>query len=107
MLRSAYFTVMLAELGSAAETEQKLEASTPKIAVAIRPRRPLEGDEAFMVVSLMSLKGDWICPVAVVVGRRSKSAPYGSPNWDFKHTESAMRPKAAVHETGPKVGERG
>ena len=50
MLRSAYFTVTLAELGSAAETALKLEASAPKIAVAIRPRRPVEGVEVFMVV---------------------------------------------------------
>ena len=33
--------------------------------------------------------------------------PCGSPSWVFKHAENAMRPKAAVHETGPKVGERG
>jgi hypothetical protein len=51
MLRSAYFTVMLAELGSAAETALKLEASAAKIEVAIRPRRPVEGDEVFIVVS--------------------------------------------------------
>jgi hypothetical protein len=43
---------MLAELGSAAETALKLEASAPKIAVAIRTRRPVEGDEVLMVVSL-------------------------------------------------------
>jgi hypothetical protein len=51
MLRSAYFTLMGAELGSAAETALKLAASAPKIAVAIRPRRPVERDETFMVVS--------------------------------------------------------
>jgi hypothetical protein len=50
-LRSAYFTVTLAELGSAAEAALKLEASVPKIAVAIRPRRPAEGVEVFIVVS--------------------------------------------------------
>jgi hypothetical protein len=42
---------MGAELGSAAETALKLQASAPKIAVAIRPRRPVERDELFMVVS--------------------------------------------------------
>jgi hypothetical protein len=42
---------MLAELGSAAETALKLEASVPKMAEAIRPRRPEEEDEAFMFVS--------------------------------------------------------
>jgi hypothetical protein len=52
MLRSAYFTVMLAELGSATETALKLEASAPKIAVAIRVRRLVEGVEVFIVVSL-------------------------------------------------------
>jgi hypothetical protein len=51
MLRSAYFTVTLAELGSAAETALKLEASAPKIAVAIRRQRPVEGVVVFMVVS--------------------------------------------------------
>jgi hypothetical protein len=42
---------MLAELGSAAETALKLEANAPRIAVAIRPRRPVGRDELFMVVS--------------------------------------------------------
>jgi hypothetical protein len=42
---------MLAELESAADTALKLEASAAKIAAAIRPRRPVEGDEVFMVVS--------------------------------------------------------
>ena len=52
MLMSEYFTVMLAELaGSAAETALKLEASAPKIAVAIRLRRAVEGVEVFIVVS--------------------------------------------------------
>jgi hypothetical protein len=64
MLRSAYFTVMLTGLGSsAAETALKLEASAPKIAVAIRPRRPVQGVEVFMVVSWMI--DEWICPIAV------------------------------------------
>jgi hypothetical protein len=42
---------MLTGWGSATETELKLEASAPKIAVAIRPRRPVEGVEVFMVLS--------------------------------------------------------
>jgi hypothetical protein len=54
------------------------------------------------------MKGDWICPMAAVVGRLSTSDPPAvSPSWVFKHGRNAMRPKAAVHETGPKVGERG
>jgi hypothetical protein len=51
MSRSAYFTVTLAELGSAAETALKLEARAPKIAVAIRPGRPAETVEVFIVFS--------------------------------------------------------
>src|SRR5262249_40681512 len=105
MLRSAYFTVTPAEPASAAETALKLEASAPKIAVAIRPRRPMEKVEAFMVISWMV--DEWICPMAVVFGRRSTSAPCGSPSWVIKHRGNAMPSKAAVHETGPKVGERG
>jgi hypothetical protein len=104
MLRSAYFTVTLAELGSAAETALKLEASAQKIAVAIRPRRPVEGIEVLMFVSWMV--DEWICPMTVVVGRRC-TFPCGSPSWVFKHCRNAMRPRAAVHETGPKLGERG
>jgi hypothetical protein len=42
---------MLAELGSATETALKLETSAPKIPVAMRPRRPVEEVEVFMVVS--------------------------------------------------------
>src|SRR5689334_20346621 len=42
---------MLTGLASAAETALKLEASTPKTAVAIRLRRPVEWVEVFMVVS--------------------------------------------------------
>jgi len=56
MSRSAYFTVIVAELGSAAETVQKLAASATKIAEAIKPRRPVEGDEVFMVVSWMGFQ---------------------------------------------------
>lgn len=76
-MRSAYFTVMLAELESAAETVLKLETSAAKTAAAIRPRRPVEGVEVFIVISQLG----------------------------FKHAADAMRPKAGVHETGPKVGE--
>jgi hypothetical protein len=95
MLRSAYFTVTLAELGSAAETALKLEASAPKIAVAIRPRRPVQGVEVFMVVS-------WI------VDERRLDLPDGPGRWEAVYVgENAMRPRPAVHETGPKVGERG
>jgi hypothetical protein len=51
MLRSANFTLTLAELGSAAETALKLAARAPKIVVAMRPRRSVEAVEVFMVVS--------------------------------------------------------
>jgi hypothetical protein len=60
---------MLAELGSAAQTALKLEASTTKIAEAIRPRRPMEGDEVFMVVS-------WI------VDERRLDLPDGGGRWE-------------------------
>jgi hypothetical protein len=52
MLRSANFTVTLAELGSAAVTALKFEARAPNITAAIRARRPVEAVEPFMVVSL-------------------------------------------------------
>jgi hypothetical protein len=51
MLRSAYFTVTLRSPGSAVETALKLEARAPKIALAIRPGKPEEAVEAFMVLS--------------------------------------------------------
>ena len=54
--------------GSAAETALKLEASAAKIAVAIGPRRPVEGTEVFMGILWMVV--EWICPIAVVVRRR-------------------------------------
>jgi hypothetical protein len=98
---------MLAELGSAAETAQKLAASATKIAEAIEPRRPVEGDEVFMVVSWIVDEGGWICPKAVAVGRHSKSAALRSSKLGFQARRNAMHPRAAVHETGPKVGERG
>src|SRR6267142_446203 len=98
---------MLAELGSAAETALKVEASVPKIAVAIRPRRPVEGDEVFMVVSWIFDERRSDLPDGGGRWEGSTSAPRGSPSWVFKHGRNAMRPKAAVHETGPKVGERG
>jgi hypothetical protein len=47
---------MLAELGSAAETALKLKARAPKIAVAIRPRRPVEGVEVFIVISQLGFQ---------------------------------------------------
>ena len=50
-MMSEYFTVMPAELGSAAQTALKLETSAPKIAAAIRPRRAVEGVEMFIVIS--------------------------------------------------------
>src|SRR4029077_7820020 len=74
MLRSANFTLTLAELGSAAETALKLEAKVPKIAAAIRPRRPVEAVEVSMVVSWIGF-ARW----AVVVGSRSTSALLGVP----------------------------
>jgi hypothetical protein len=58
MSRSANFTVTLADRVSAAETALKLEASTPKIAVAMRPRRLVKPVEGFMVVSWISMKAD-------------------------------------------------
>jgi len=51
MLRSACFTVTLAELGSAAQTALKQKANAARIVVAIRPRNPVDGVEAFMVIS--------------------------------------------------------
>src|SRR5215471_18469323 len=69
MSRSAYFTVILAELGSAAETAQKLTASATKIPEAIKRRRPVEGDEVLMVVS-------WI------VDERRLDLPDGSGRWE-------------------------
>jgi hypothetical protein len=99
---------MLAELGSAAETALKLEASAPKIAVAIRPRRPMEGDEVFMVVSWIGDEKRLDLPDG---GGRWEAVYVGPPAVlpvGFSSTvENAMRPNAAVHETGPKVGERG
>src|SRR6267378_1789609 len=56
-LRSANFTVRLTGSvpASAAETALTLEARAPRIAVAIRPRGPLERVIVFMVIS-------WGCP---------------------------------------------
>jgi hypothetical protein len=51
MSRSGYRTVRLADLGSAAETALKLAATATKIAATITPRRPVEVDEVFTVVS--------------------------------------------------------
>ena len=51
-MRSANFTVRLSSLGSAALTTQRPRPRKPKIAVAIRPRRPVEMVEGFMIVSL-------------------------------------------------------
>jgi hypothetical protein len=62
MSRSAYFTVIVAELESAPETVQKLAASATKIAEATRPRRLVDGDEVFMVVSWIFDERRWDLP---------------------------------------------
>jgi hypothetical protein len=76
MLRSANFTVTLTELlGSAAETALKLEARAPKIAAAIRVRRPVEAVEVFMVISWIVDKGG----VDLPGGRGSLGGGLGRP----------------------------
>jgi len=62
----AEFTVMLAELESAAETALRLEARTPKIALAIG--RPVEGDGVFKVVSWIVDGGRLDLPAGVACG---------------------------------------